>query len=406
MVKFKLLILLIFILCISNNLVLPQTNKAIKKQNSELSKLKSEITVLENKLASKSAKAKYSSEAFNTLSKQILLLNKLINKLTKEELVKERSINNITRQINSTSKKTEALQKEYSAYVVWIYKRNLQNDLTYLFEAKSFNQALLRYKYLHIISEANKDILDNLKSKTIKLNKLKNKYETELKEKINLVKTKKRERQVLAEKRLEKQQLIKRLKNDQAAINKEIEEKRLSELVIKKIITKLTEKERRRQELIRTQRLKNRKVEPALDYSYDKYESFGALKGKLNWPVSKGKIVRKFGENKNEKLNTITLNYGIDISTKKDIQVKATSSGRVSIIDWIPGYGSVIIITHKGNYRTVYGHLTDITVDEGDEIKAGEVLGKVNESLEGNILHFEIWRERNYQNPVKWLVKK
>jgi len=407
MVKIKISILLIIlILTISPRLVLPQTSKEIKKQNSELLKLKSEITVLEKRLVSKSAKEKYSSEAFNTLSKQTLLLNKLINKLTKEERVKERSINKITNQIKTISKKTEALQKEYSAYVVWIYKRSLQNDLTYLFDAKSFNQALLRYKYLHIISESNKDILDNLKSKTLELNKLQYNYKIELKEKKNLVKTKKQEKQILAAKRMQKQRAIKQLKNDQDAINKEIEEKRLSELVIKKIIAKLTEKERRRQELIRTQRLKNRKVEPAIDYSYDKYESFGALKGKLNWPVSKGKIVRKFGENKNERLNTVTLNYGIDISTKKDIQAKAISSGRVSVIDWIPGYGSVIIITHKGNYRTVYGHLTDITVDEGDEITAGEVLGKVNESLEGNILHFEIWRERNYQNPVKWLVKK
>lgn len=407
MVKIKnSILLLICILLFSNNLVLPQANEEIKKQNTELSKLKHEIASLEKKLASKSEKEKISTEALNELSKQTLLLNKLINKLTKEERVKEKSINKIIIQIKSISNKIESLQKEYSAYIIWMYKRSLKSDLKYFFEAKSLNQALRRYKYLHIISESNKNILDKLEFKTTKLNKLKLKYKNELREKQNLVKTKKQENQLLIVRKKQKQHVVEQLKNDQDAIAKEIEKKRLSELVIKKIIAKLTEDERHRQELIRTQRLKNRTVAADIDYTYDKFESFGALKGKLNWPVNRGKIVRKFGENKNERLNTITLNYGIDIATKRGIHVKAISSGRVSVIDWIPGYGSVIIITHKGNYRTVYGHLTDITVDEGDEIIAGEILGKVNESLEGNILHFEIWKKRNYQNPIKWLTKK
>jgi len=34
------------------------------------------------------------------------------------------------------------------------------------------------------------------------------------------------------------------------------------------------------------------------------------------------------------------------------------------------------------------------------------LIGQVNDTLEGSILHFEIWNERNYQNPQEWLVKK
>ena len=43
---------------------------------------------------------------------------------------------------------------------------------------------------------------------------------------------------------------------------------------------------------------------------------------------------------------------------------------------------------------------------EGDKISGGSPIGRVNESLEGNILHFEIWNERNYQNPELWLARK
>jgi len=130
------------------------------------------------------------------------------------------------------------------------------------------------------------------------------------------------------------------------------------------------------------------------------------LKGKLNWPIQHGKIIRKFGENVNNNLNTITLNYGVDIKATSDLNVKAVAEGVVSAIDWIPGYGSVVIVTHKGDYRTVYSHLSDLYVSEGDKVRMGNVIAKVGESLEGNVLHFEIWNSRNNQNPEVWLVKK
>jgi murein DD-endopeptidase MepM/ murein hydrolase activator NlpD len=100
------------------------------------------------------------------------------------------------------------------------------------------------------------------------------------------------------------------------------------------------------------------------------------------------------------------MNYGVDIKASGDLSVKCVAGGVVSVIDYIPGYGSVIIVTHKGDFRTVYSHLSEIYVNEGDKVKAGSLLAKVGESLEGNILHFEIWNSRKNQNPEQWLAKK
>jgi murein hydrolase activator len=76
------------------------------------------------------------------------------------------------------------------------------------------------------------------------------------------------------------------------------------------------------------------------------------------------------------------------------------------VIDWLPGYGSVVIVTHKGDFRTVYSHLSEIYVREGDKVRLGSLIGKVGESLEGNVLHFEIWNSRNKQDPENWLAKR
>jgi murein DD-endopeptidase MepM/ murein hydrolase activator NlpD len=141
------------------------------------------------------------------------------------------------------------------------------------------------------------------------------------------------------------------------------------------------------------------------DLSTSSFASFSELRGNMIWPLHKGKIIAKFGENKNRTLNTVTINYGINIKSAGDLNVKCVGEGVISAIDWIPGYGSVIIVSHKEGYRTVYSHLSEIYVNEGDEVKPGSVLALVGESLDGNVLHFEIWKERDKQNPELWLAK-
>ena len=145
------------------------------------------------------------------------------------------------------------------------------------------------------------------------------------------------------------------------------------------------------------------------DYNFDlstsSFTNFSELKGKLNWPIAKGKVVRKFGESLNPSLKTLTVNYGIDIRAAGDMSVKCVAEGVVSAVEWLPGYGTVLIISHSGNYRTVYGHLSEVFVKEGDKIKTGGVIATVGESLEGKILHFEVWSGRQNVNPEIWLRK-
>ncbi len=209
------------------------------------------------------------------------------------------------------------------------------------------------------------------------------------------------------------------IKKDKNKIAKSVNEKRKSEQKIRDLIVKLVEDaERRRKE--EEERLKNLEtVKPVetktknetgqtdynIDLSTSNFSSFSELKGKLNYPISRGKIVRKFGESLNSKLKTVTVNYGIDIRASGDLTVKCVAEGVVSTVEWLPGYGTVLIVSHKGNYRTVYGHLSEVYIKEGDKIKTGGVIGKISESLEGNILHFELWNARQYVDPELWLRK-
>lgn len=395
--------IILFILLLSY-LSFSQKKDSIAIKNKELEQIKKEIELLEKELSSKSQKEKESLEFLERSSKQSLLIQKLINNLIAEENQKSVEIKMTEGKIAEIENKISLLKQKYSNYIVWIYKNRNTSMLKYLLSSDSFSKMLKRYKYLKFISEQNEKDLKLLSQSKINLAKYKNQLQQEKEQKEILVSQKLEEQKKLASLQAERKQLIASLRRDKKIIAEEIDAKRKAEIEIKNLIFSLVEKERIKKAKMLEEKTKNKISESVLDYT--KLENFDKLKGKLLWPVKEGKIARKFGENKNEKLNTITLNYGVDIATKSQQEIIAVAEGIVSTIEWIPGFGSVIILTHNNQYRTVYGHVGDIKVKEGDKVKAGTIIGRVSESLEGNILHFEIWNERNYQNPELWLARR
>jgi murein DD-endopeptidase MepM/ murein hydrolase activator NlpD len=83
--------------------------------------------------------------------------------------------------------------------------------------------------------------------------------------------------------------------------------------------------------------------------------------------------------------------------------VAAVADGEVSTIWWLPSYGNLVIVNHDGGYRTVYAHLGDVDVEEGQPVATGQRIGRSGEGLDGPMLHFEIWNGRETQDPEKWL---
>jgi len=416
MVKTRFTYLITVIVFLAGSLAFSQQKKIDEKKN-ELTEIKKQINDLEKQVNRKTRKEKDTYSTLANYNQQNFLLNKLINKLKKEERQKEKEIVKSKSEISSLEKEIKTLKENYSKYVVSIYKYGTPEELEMLINSKSFQQALLRFKYLQKFTERRKTDLEDLKANIAKLNKLKARLEKEKREKKLLAREKEAEEKDLSAKMKESNKILAAIKHDKRELKNEIEAKKGAEDKIKNLIANLIEKENRRREeaarLANANANKEKNNESIsnessydVDLSTNNFSSFSALKGKLNWPVRKATIIRKFGQNKNKKLNTVTLNYGVDMKVYNDMDVKAVADGVVSAIDWIPGYGSVVIVTHKGDFRTVYSHLGDIFVNEGDKLKTGSLIGKVGESLEGNILHFEIWNARDHKNPSVWLAKK
>lgn len=417
---------LIFFLISSGNLF--SQNQEIKARQSQLSSIKDEINSLETELKGKTKKEKESFSVIENYSRQSFLLNKLIGSFRSEENQKDRKIKESTQKIGKLEDDIALLQKNYAKYIKAVYMHGQPDDLEMIVDASSVQQALLRMKYLEKFSEQRTKDIEKLKDTRQQLITEKEVLKREKEEKAKLAKEKEKEESVLLSRLDERKKILNVIKHDKSELKKEIDAKKQAEIKIRSMITNLiAEAERKKKE--EAERLAREKlkgdVKPSdriaeiksendsddpsvydVNLSTSGFASFSSLKGRLNWPVANGRIIRKYGENRNSKTNTVMLNYGVDIAASKDISVKAVSEGVISAIDWIPGYGSVLIVTHKGDYRTVYSHLSEIYVNEGDKVKPGSVIAQVGDSIEGKILHFEIWNSRENQNPEIWLAKK
>ena len=123
-----------------------------------------------------------------------------------------------------------------------------------------------------------------------------------------------------------------------------------------------------------------------------------AQKGRLAWPV-KGKVHRKFG------ISQSVRSKGIDIKATPGAPVRAVWGGSVAFADWFRGYGKLLIIHHGEKDYTVAAHLNELTKTKGERVETGEVLGHAGEtgSVDGCLVHFEVWHVGKPEDPLKWL---
>lgn len=136
--------------------------------------------------------------------------------------------------------------------------------------------------------------------------------------------------------------------------------------------------------------------------------SFEANKGRLLFPVAgRYRIVRGFGlQNHPELKHVKTNNSGIDIEVAPGTDARAIFAGHVSAIFRLPGYANIVMVRH-GEYISLYANLASVAVSKGQEVKAGQTVGRILTASEeeggATTFHFELRKERAKLNPLEWV---
>lgn len=95
---------------------------------------------------------------------------------------------------------------------------------------------------------------------------------------------------------------------------------------------------------------------------------------------------------------------GLDIANHNAGNILAADSGTVVVAGWTDntGYGNRVMIDHGNGYKTLYAHLSKISVVVGQTVSRGNVLGQMGSTgrSTGTHLHFEIRSTKGNADPA------
>ncbi len=127
-------------------------------------------------------------------------------------------------------------------------------------------------------------------------------------------------------------------------------------------------------------------------------------------PVEAGRITDKYGKRLDPFIERVKHHYGVDISAEIGTEVYAAAAGVVvaakATYSLGQGYGRHVIIDHGYGYKTLYGHLSEVWVKEGQRIERWDVIGLVGNTgrTTGPHLHFEVHKDDTPVDPQNFFL--
>jgi septal ring factor EnvC (AmiA/AmiB activator) len=411
--------------------VLSKTKYSVQHSKTKLQTLHQEIAKAQQKVYRLNAKEQSTISTLQETQKKKVIISQKVGKLAGEVSKIQDTLTVIQRTESSLKEKLLATKTEY-ANLAKIYvnlsKQHVSgaqssNDLLpgstgpssgILQRLPSYMQ-LLHKKLTTYLTEISK-VQGALSYQQAQLSQY-----SSLQEKI--LKEKEKEQQFL-QKTMNAQKLtLSQVRLDKALVLKELEKKQKSAQQIAGMISSLVHQESKKKD----EHVKNKNIELRKDISIpekgekksiskkvsksiaqkeiiknDIHESDIQFSGIFKWPTNARKILRSFGQYRNSVTNTIMDNPGLDIACSEGSSAFCSASGKVSLVHWLPGYNSMVIVDHGNSYRSVYANLSNSLVKKGQIISAGSVIGKTTQSVDGEFLHFELWKGKNRLNPLSY----
>ncbi len=385
-----------------------------KKRN--LSKLAETKKALENTREKKEVtvgKIKAIKEQITTQEEQISLMEQDM------ELIEMEMLDIIDAQ-KMLARKLDSLKKEYAAMLYDASKVSGKiNQLTFLFSAASFNDFIMRYKYIQQYTENRKAQAEQITKIVALLRERQSNLEDKKKDKKRIVSAKMTEAEFLEQLKNRQSEMVSELSKKEQELRTEIEaarksvnnlESAIAKVVAREIARKNREKELNQDKIAKLSTPKSKakvsKNNPTTDPEAKISLAFAAAKKRLPWPVQSGFISDRFGVKEHPVLNGVMINNnGVDIQTSSNATVRAVFGGEVKDISNIPGLGNVVLIQH-GEYFTVYANLKQTFATVGQKVLAKETIGTAGESGGATEMNFQVWHNSEHLNPENWLVAR
>lgn len=126
------------------------------------------------------------------------------------------------------------------------------------------------------------------------------------------------------------------------------------------------------------------------------------------WPV-RGRITSYFGMRRDPFTGHWRYHEGLDIACPRGTPVRASGCGTVAfsgVSVKYRGYGIIVVVV-QGGAEVYYAHLKDSTVEVGDRVRRGQIIGFVGNAgrSTGTHLHYQINLRGRPTDPLRFIVR-
>jgi len=408
-----------------------QNKDELLKQRQQLKK---EIEETEKVLNATKKTTKENMGQLTLINKRLDLQGNVIENITGQLKFIENDIYKSQKEVNKLSRILDTLKQEYAKSMVYAYKnRNSYDFLNFIFSASSFNDAIKRITYLKSYRNYREQQGENIMRTQELLHQRIGELSGNKQKKNVVLQEKNKEMTVLEKQQEEKEKIVAKLKSKQKELTAQITNKRKQDAKLRNMITvminreiaiarKKAEDDKKAKDKALADANKNKptnndvavtrpsvrtpkKTESVLvsseaDRLLD--ANFERNRGSLPWPAD-GYILSHYGPNS---LGPVEYNNpGVSIGASIGAPVKAIFDGEITLVNSMDDK-QVVFIKH-GKYFTVYSNLSSASVQKGQNVKTGQVVGRVgaNDDGQGEV-DLIIMKESNNVNPEQYLRRK
>jgi septal ring factor EnvC (AmiA/AmiB activator) len=137
--------------------------------------------------------------------------------------------------------------------------------------------------------------------------------------------------------------------------------------------------------------------EVALEDKYNLFEKAQPRVSQVLFAPVKGHIAQPYNAGKKQ--------FYITVTVANNTPIKAIAAGTVLLSDWTPTNGNVIVMRHNDGIISVYKQAGNVTKEQGDIVKSGEVIALAGPDTKQGAthLHFELWKDGYPINPTQFI---
>lgn len=377
-----------------------QTQKNKSQLQKDRQRSLTRIKETEKILSETSKKKKNTLGELNALSARIRAQENLVVSIQSEIKIMDQDLQENYGILNVLSDDLDRMREEYSRMMFATQRATGSiNKLTFLFSSKSFDQFMMRMRYMEQYGKARQEqarairlVQEQLTGQVKHIDSLRGKKNNLLREELH-------ENDQLKSLKEKQKSVVKVLEKEEKKLRKELDDTKKAVAKLDKLIAEIVKEEL--EKAARESKAKKAVSSAAVALTS---ASFEGNKRKFGWPTN-GFVSQKFGRQKHPVLPKVeTWNDGINIQTSEGEKVKSIFKGEVRRVAFIPGIGPSVIINH-GEYFSVYAGLKEVFIKMGDKVDTNQVIGSVIMNGEGKSeLRFQIRKNTVALDPEEWLT--